>query len=254
MTAKAMALTRLGRLEEAAAIHEILLLSISDRDRRWRLTGADQAADCYRRWAHQESERKEYESAKRCIGRSFEILLESATRSDVDDKLLQRLVKVINEALSKKELVSVDFLENIVSVSEKISELSGGASIPLNSETEWLLRNSETSDCIRKRFLLLDRSNANRDVVKESASLSDVSEDVENVSVTRCGTVNDLFEREKYGFIIEPSGERWFFHATYMATGVEWGALKFGSPVTFRLGQNAKGPCAVHIVFDSNNK
>lgn len=252
MTAKAMALSRLGRFEEAASIHELLLPSITERERRWRLTGADQAADCYRRWAHQEWERKEYESAKNRISRSLDILHESAKRSDVDAKLLQRLVKVINEAISKKELISQDFLEQIVSAAESISRLSRGASIPVNGETEWFLRNLDVSENIRMRFSILDRSTANRDVVKESTSLSDAGKIPSTPAIIRYGTVDTIFDREKYGFIREPSGERWFFHATHMESGADWIFLKIGSSVKFRVGQNAKGPCAVDILLDQS--
>lgn len=246
MTARAMALTRIGRLEEAANIHEILLTSIVSRERRWRMIAADQAADCYKRRARQEWERKEYESSKSCISRSLTILLESVERNDVDDKLLQRLAKIINEALSKKELISDAFLEQITSTAEQISALSAGTSIPLDGETEWLLKNLDVNENYRKRLLSLNRSNANRDAVKESTALSDAAI-LPNRANIRYGIVNDISEKGKYGFIVELSGERWFFHATHMGSGVEWSLLKFGSAVSFRIGQNTKGSCAVDV-------
>lgn len=254
LTSKANALSRLGRFEDAAAIHELLLLSITERERRWRLTGADQAAECYRRWAHREIERKEYESAKIRIVRALDILHESVARFDVDDKLLQRLVKVINDALSRKEIISEEFLEKIIGITENIAKLSRGASIPINGETEWLLKNLDVPESVRMRFSILDRSTINRDVVKESASLSDGDRSVPPPAALKHGTIDTIFERERYGFIFESIGERWFFHSTYLSIGSEWAQLRVGSPVKFRLGQNAKGPCAVDIKIDRDSE
>lgn len=247
LTAKAMALTRIGRLDEAVRIHDSLLESIATRERRWRLSGADQAADCYRRCAYREWERKEYESAKIFIHKSLSVLLDSVIRSDFDDKLLQRVAKVVNEGLSKKELISDDFLEKVISTAEKISVLCVGASIPINLEAGWALKNLAISESYRKRLSALDRSDANREVVQRSALLSETPSDLLDRKNVRNGVVIAVFEREKYGFISEISGERWFFHATYMSAGIEWHSIKVGSDVTYRLGQNAKGLCAVDI-------
>lgn len=247
LTAKAMALTRLSRFEEAAAIHEHLLPSIKHRERRWRLTGADQAADCYRRWAHREWEQKEYASAKLKIIRSLSILQDAASRSDVDDKLLQRVAKVVNEALSKKELICAEFLEEVVSAAEKISEMGAGSSIPMTVEAGWALKNLVTTETYRKRILALDRSNATRDLLLESTSLSGQATEPVGMSDLMQGTVHHIVHGAPYGFIVDTMGKRWFFHANFMTNQTDWALLSENSRVSFRIGQNAKGLCAIDV-------
>lgn len=247
-TAKALALTRLGRFEEAAQIHDLLLPTISTRDRRWRLAGADQAADCYSRWAYRQWEMKEYDSAKELYEQSFSILLDAAERSDIDDKLLHRVGKVVNESLSKKELtVDGSFLEKVVSLIERISKLSTNVWIPINMDCGWALRNLEANEPYRKRLVALDQSNSNRDLVLQSASLSEASKTMDTQTDIKSGTIDNLAKDGKYGFIIDAGAHRWFFHAQFMRESGDWGLLKVGSQVLFRIGQNAKGLCAVDV-------
>jgi len=250
LTAKAMALTRLHRFEESAGIHDILLPQLKNRERRWRITGTDQAADCYRRWGHREWEKREYGVAKQKFQRALSILLDAAERGDIDDKLLQRVAKVGNEALSKRELKDDDFVEYVISTLEKIAEVSSSVSIPVTADAAWALKNLEANESYCRRLLALDRSNANRNVVNESSTMSKSSMENSRSPDTQRGTVHNVADRGSYGFIIDANDDRWFFHANFLRVPSDWPNLTVGSTVSFRIGQNAKGLCAVDVCRD----
>lgn len=159
LTNKALALLRLGTFGEAAAIHDQLLSIVTQRPRRWRLTSADQAAECYRRWAFRDWELKEYQLAKQRFNKALAILIDSAERGDHDEKILQRSAKVLNECLSKRELASdVIFTESIITGMEKLAKTASGASIPILTEATFALRSPDISENQRNRLVSLDRS------------------------------------------------------------------------------------------------
>jgi cold shock CspA family protein len=247
-TAKAMTLVRLGRLEDAAEIHELLLPSIKNRERRWRLTGADQAADCYRRLTYRAWDKKEYELAKSHTKRALSILLEAAMRSDIDEKLMRRVAMVINEGLSKRELINdQDFIENVVASSEKISDLSHGASIPIYSEANKALLNFAQNDSFYRRLSLLDKSNENRSLLANNTSNNLQEPQFRIDENRRHGKVCNIADTSRYGFIEDSTGERWFFHMNFLETDNDRSRCEIGASVSFRVGQNNNGPCAIEV-------
>lgn len=248
LTAKAMALNRIGRFEEAAAIHEQLLPTLKTRGRRWRLTGTDQAADCYRRWAHRAWELKEYAEAKQHIKRAMSILLESAERDDLDNKLLQRAAKVVNEALSKRELVcDRDFVEYVVVTLERFSDLSHGASIPILTEAAWVIKGQDITDVHRERLVHLDKSMVGAGLLMSDTTKPLSSEGISSKRDRMLGKVHNLSEQKKYGFIQGDDGHRWFFHSLFLKPGTKWDSIKAGMRVSFHIGQNSQGSCAVDV-------
>ena len=58
-TLRALALVRVGRCSEAAEIYERQLVDLDSRARKWRITTRDQASECYRRLAEQDTKMKE---------------------------------------------------------------------------------------------------------------------------------------------------------------------------------------------------
>ena len=244
LTAKAMVLNRMGRFEESAKIHEDLLPNLALRERRWRLTGADQAADCYRRWCHRSWERKEYEEAASQARRSMNIILDSAARGDIDEKLRQRTARVINEALGKRELVVIPGLtEFLISTAEKIHDLGGGKPIPTSTEAVWALRSVELSQIDRERLLHLDRSQVGFGATSNGSNMPSASNQV--LSGRQFGKVHNLSER--FGFINCDNGHRWFFHRNFLRPDTLWDSLAVGSAVSFEIGQNSQGECAVDV-------
>lgn len=249
---KALTLTRLGRLEEASTIHDVLLPHLKNRERRWRLTGADQAADCFRRLCFRAWEKKEYDDAKAAAKRAIEIILDSALRADVDEKLLRRASKVINEALSKRELTAdSDFVEHVLATAEKIHDIAGGVSIPIVTESAYALKNVDLLDSHRRRLLALDRYSVDPiyDVQERTNFEAEVSE---IPKVQTRGTIQNLAKTGDFGFIESTDGKRWFFHRNFLQNPNDWNRIREGLFVNFTIGHNHKGECAVEIAFFEN--
>lgn len=245
-TAKALALTRLGRFEEAVKIHEILLPANKTRVRRWRLSGADQAADCFCRFAFRQFELKEYSSAKEHYKRSLTILLDSAKNADLDNKLFERAVKVSSAALSKRELTSDDiFSEYIVAILEQMFGLRENASTLINVDVSPILKHAILNENFCKRIMALDRINTNRDLILQSSSLSKEGNTTDTQLEAMQGSVHHLLDT--YGFIVDTEGKRWFFQVGFMKDHNRWKLLQVGDNVTFRIGQNARGLCAIDV-------
>jgi len=61
------------------------------------------------------------------------------------------------------------------------------------------------------------------------------------------GLVKRLINERGFGFILGPSGISYFFHATSMAAGATFDALKVGDAVMFEAGHDPKGPRAHNV-------
>lgn len=247
LTAKAMALNRMGRFEESAEIHERLLPSLNSRERRWRLAGADQAADCYRRWGHRFLDHKDYDSAMLKLKRAMSILLESAERHDLDWKLLQRTAKVLSESFSRRELVSnTAFVEYMIATAERIHDLSTAGSIPVTTEMPWIFENQDLRQDYLDRILLLDRPISPSQSLLQTPSFHlSRNEPRPSIGNRKIGQIHNL--QQRFGFIICADGSRWFFHKNFLRPGTSWDDLAAGMNVTFEIGQNSEGECAVEV-------
>ena len=239
LTAKAMALTRMAKFEQAAALHDELLPSMRNRERRWRISGADQAADCYRRWGHRCWEQKEYSEAREKFKRAVAILLDSTARGDLDIKLLQKAARVVNDALSKRELTDDRaFVEFIIDNCEGISTHNKGGRIPIFSDAVLALRNPG---------LLADDKDRLRRLDQRGLADEDQAAITENLGAHdfHFGAIDKLGER--WGFIRSDDESRWFFHINFLSEGTRVADLNTGVRVKFKLGQNSSGPCAINV-------
>lgn len=244
LTAKAMALTRLSRYEESSLIHEDLLKTISQRERRWRLTGYDQAADSYRRWAQRCIDHKDYVNAEAKLKRSIAILLSAAEREDFDYKLIQRTAKVIGLSFSKIELSSDnEFIEYILTISERIHDLINGKNIPISKEMRWIFTNQLIKSDYKDRLRLLENK-------KENDFGYDGNSKIITTNTGRLvGEVHNI--QSRFGFIICNDGSRWFFHIDSVSPDTQWEAIATGEKVFFDMGENFEGPCAVNVSLQS---
>jgi LuxR family glucitol operon transcriptional activator len=250
---KANALTRAGRLDEATKIHEMLLPVLHTRERRWRLIGTDQAADCFRRVCFRYWEQKEFFAAKAAAKRALQIILDAALKADLDQKLLRRAAKVINEALSKRELVSdLDFVEYVLTTAEKLHDHAGGASIPVAVEASWAIKNPELSENTRRRLQALDRDSSSRSPT-EDLVVSSLNQEVVCYSDVRIGTIHNVSGPGNFAFIQGTDGRRWFFHRNFLRDPTAWARVTAGTRASFSIGQNYRGECAINVDLLSEN-
>ncbi len=250
LTAKAMALSRLGKFEDAARIHESLLVKIESRERRWRITGADQAADCYRRYAYRSWEHKEFDKAEASLKRALSILLEAANRGDFDIKLNKRTGKVIAEALMKRELcANVEFMDAFTDMALEIAKTTRIDGIPIFTEIHVNRRDFEVTQSARRKLATLDKniynheSQGNFDI--QNASRATAASDLID-SQRYFGEIHNTTLRQRYGFIIS-NMQRFFFHESSLLQGTTFDMLEPGVRVEYSIGQNAKGLCAIAV-------
>jgi LuxR family transcriptional regulator, glucitol operon activator len=64
------------------------------------------------------------------------------------------------------------------------------------------------------------------------------------------GELDVIFQKKGYGFIRLHNGERYFFHRDGLLASNDWSKLRIGDRLSFDIGENVKGPCAVRIVLD----
>lgn len=250
LTAKAMTLTRLGRLDEASAIHENLLPSIASNVRRWRITIADQAADCYCRMAQLSLEAMDFELGKRHLNKAIDILHDASSRSDIDEKLIQRIAKVANTAFSKQQLFGdIAFSSEIALKLEQFYVNSGSSTIRLVFGKELLNAVGEEVAALRTRLSALSRSLESR-LVSTAAEASNPTFVSESVGDRMFGTIHNVADSGRYAFITcSATGERFFTHAEFMLQKEDWSKCCADTGVSFRIGSNAKGRCAVDVLL-----
>ncbi|WP_423708811.1 tetratricopeptide repeat protein [Undibacterium sp. WLX3042] len=248
LTAKAMCLTRLGRLAEAAVIHEELLKSIGERERRWRLTGFDQAVETYRRLFVLDCDQKEYILAKSHAKRSLAILMDAVKRSDCDFKMVKKLAKVVITVLSKSEInIDSQYVESIIDVTEEICKFGNGILLTLDHGTDWLPKNTPGFEGYQARLMDLTFKNKNQIMLEEKKTSSALRLPDLKSQDREFGKIHNITEIGHYGFIVSSNGDRYFTHLTFMRDQAEWSLCVPGVPVSFCIGQNEKGPCAVDV-------
>ena len=62
----------------------------------------------------------------------------------------------------------------------------------------------------------------------------------------RVGLVDHVAAVGTYGFVQEESGDRWYFRKNDVAPS-DWDRLAHGARVSFQMGRNPQGPCAVNL-------
>jgi tetratricopeptide (TPR) repeat protein len=64
------------------------------------------------------------------------------------------------------------------------------------------------------------------------------------------GVVQRILPYKDFGFLSLDNGAEYFFHRKSLRQSQDWSRLKPGVKVTFRLGVNKTGPCAVNVALD----
>ena len=177
----------------------------------------------------------------------MKILLDSAERGDLDDKLLQRTAKVLNEVFCRRELVERGALcEYVIATAERIHDLSSGRSMPIYAEMAWVINQSELIPALRERLIRLDRppSIAQAPLHTQAETLIPAINSA-SIEVRKVGFIHNL--QERFGFINCNDGSRWFFHRNFLKPDTSWESLTAGGRVTFEVGQNSTGECAIEV-------
>ena len=120
-SARAMALTWLGRYAEAADIYEELLGAVGQRPRRWRIATRDQCAECYRRWAKADIVNRDTAQFKEHLNRAFMVIEEAIRVGDSDSATSKRLGRILYEAIYHgSRTQDRPYVEHAIDQAEKI--------------------------------------------------------------------------------------------------------------------------------------
>lgn len=227
-TARAQTLARLGRYKEACALYDVLVVDLSDRDRRWRIITRDQAAECYRRFAEQRLAAGEDGSAQSSLANALNILVDGAQSGDVDEHTPHRVGKIVEDsmrfAVTRKDVGAARELVRLV------ERLAGRVAGPIQVSS-WTA------------FVELFGAG-----LPETASLSRLFKGASNVLE---GTVARILLEKGFGFLRGDDGREWYFHRSALIGGSPWERVEPGARVAFKLGVNAKGACAIEVVLRS---
>jgi LuxR family transcriptional regulator, glucitol operon activator len=244
-TARALALTRLGRYPEAAAIYERILKNIADKPRKWRITTTDQAAECYRRWAEKDTTQRDPAARSTHQNRAIEILESALSSNDFDARMGTLYVNVIEDALF--DAIRSHERAQAMMLFGRLRDASFLFECPrfrLINFTHFATEFSEDSDFLAELKNLTDKKLvkwAALDLnVPESETL--VIEEGEGVGILKA-----LVSGRDFGFITDDQGNDWFFHRLFLLNQADWLSVQQGARVAFAKGRNHKGPCAVRV-------
>jgi cold shock CspA family protein len=136
------------------------------------------------------------------------------------------------------------FAENLVSSIQKNSD-------HLHPSGLWAAFRDHYSESVPAvstvKFGKLSTEPGNVEVKSSEVNLRPVEK--QQVSTRRIGTGTGRIIRLLlgFGFLEDSDGKEWYFHRNSFSPANRWTQLKRGQEVTFELGKNQRGPCAVKV-------
>lgn len=242
-------LTRLGRFSEAASIYELLLPKANEKLRQRRIELFDQAAECFRRWAEFDARENDREACKKHLMRGLEITSSALLNSEFDEGLVRRFQRILDAGLLYSTTFDSTTLAELLIL--KIREH--------NEQTNargFILRNL---DAFRDNFgermpeiKSLQLSQIDDNATSANASKVErkvLSEGKETDSAGHTGSHKGRVLRLLFGFgfLEDFEGKEWYFHRNTFRPAYKWDSLRRGQEVSFEIGKNERGPCAVRV-------
>ena len=245
--ARALALTRLGRYEEAAGTYEHLLESVGKRARRWRVATRDQAAECYRRWAEVDIANRDFDEFRQHIDRALAVLADAVDADDYDDGTGYRIGCVLEEALvGAVRQRAEEYARGVVGTAEQLALRLPRRHITVKSLDRLralLARAPELFERVEEMCGNVPRRAGGGRNNDEGGR----GEEGEGGRELRVGTVARIVRAKKFGFVTTADGRDWFFHRNEFMEGQQWEWIEVGMSVSFYVGENNMGPCATEL-------
>ena len=211
---------------------------LGDRPLRLRLSTRDQAAECYRRWTEEDVRVKEFGNAWTHVARAAEILLTSLKAGEFDHRLAERFGAVVDEAMFvcvrfRSEDRACEILRWVESCKDRFNK----EKVELVN-IDRFLNTYNTSLEITTSISRLPLASARAGTESGQPDGTD----------RRLGRVRDLVSAAEYGYILDNvDGGVWFFHRNHLQVFSDWLKLRGGVRVSFTVGANRKGACAVDV-------
>lgn len=245
--AKALVLTRLGRYRDAASIYETLIEAISERPRRWRVSTFDQAAECYRRWAEVDDKNRDAVEFSGHMTRALQILSLAVASGDVDQHTANRVARVLDQCVAHAAMLrDPDHLRASLPAFEALLDGIPGRRLAFKNQARVVESCASWPD-IAERVEAMCQARSTGFETNEDAPESTADSTIVDASVFAHGVVDTLPIGLSYGFVRDSRGRRWFFHRSAMARKEDWLKLRPGMGITFQVGSNEQGPCAIGV-------
>jgi cold shock CspA family protein len=186
------------------------------------------------------------------LKRSLSILEDAFAAEDWDLHIIQRLGKVI-DAMMDWAIRNNDegVAKTAVEVLRRYNSLIGPNGIDLFHLRRFKTVFGESPDLIGQMDGLaikeseLDFASAGEDDQRTQQTTASVSES----PVRIVGTVYKLALGTNFGFICDDAGINWFFHRGELESAQDWREMKPGKKVSFLIGRNARGSCAIGVAL-----
>ena len=246
--AKAVALNRLYKCEEAAGIYEQLLTSFSETDeastipKRWRISTYDQAARCYKRWAEIDFENRDYEKSKVHINRSLEILGLASQVNDFDSFMCKTAGKSLCDAI----YLAIRLDDEIYATEVMMATRTWGFT-PQMPRTP---RVSNTLKNMRDRWPHLSKLEGARLEdeffrIDSTHSIDDLGSKGFTMGEKLRGKILNL--SQSFGFIAVSNRRNVHFRKNELVDRRQWSSIEEGTDVSFEIGTYDSGISGVRV-------
>ncbi|AUQ42386.1 NB-ARC domain-containing protein [Yersinia ruckeri] len=235
-TCKAWILTLNGDYKSGSKLYEELIPNQSSRHRKFRISTYDQAASCYRRMAEQYIKDSDYSKAKFSLERGVELIEAAVNTEDYDHGTIKRLFDIFNVTeVYYTKTSDFSIIKNIFNfIDANLNSISVNSLQAIKLGLEQLNKNN-ISQYSYKIEELLEKFKP----VTESYNSGRVIGTIDKVMSTDRGV--------SYGFIIALDQNRYFFHRSELYPATLLDDDDSIKNVSFIVGNNDKGMCALDI-------
>lgn len=243
---RASVLSRLGRFSESAEIYERILADRIDIEKRWRLATVCQCASNYKKWADRDLALNEDDEFVTHIKKARDILESSFVLQECDDKAIDLYSRCIDEmlffGLKKRDASFIDDVVTGVFESCRIAGIKG-LNLSALSKMRAEMPGSYYLSIIERSDGVFGTTESHALALGEIDSTR--SSPVRTPIRVEYGLVRTIIEN--YGFITGDDSRDWFFHRSSLRNQRDWQSMCAGTRVTFLMGRNTMGPCAVDV-------
>lgn len=232
LTARAICLVRLGRFDEAEEHYKKILATLDARPAKWRLATRDQATEFYKRRIELDRSMRDHRAMGEHLLAGAKILGDSRRLGDWDAKMQQTAVRLFGEVVREWRNTGDQQLAD--AIVNALAEVSDDVVMMIWSASSYLQDFAKENP---DRWELLQS--------KLSAVKQLVVARPDRETQQHLGIIDVLWS--VFGFIKEPSGDRWFFHESEVRPREAFQSMSVGDAVKFEIGSNQKGPCAQRV-------
>lgn len=225
ITMRALILTRLGRYSEAAPLYDTVLVNLSNRPAKWRISTRDQAAECYRRFGEQDRIMKNGCDFRLHIDKACSIVEDAMATGDIDHGTGTLYCNIIEDALffAIKEMDEQYGLNLLARLTDASHVIRLEPFKRLTNEKIEATFGSENKLTIAVKEYLAGFENKAAVIAQMEAGSKDGC---------LVGKFRPAANGKQFGFVVDTSGKNWFLVPSFLIDN-DWKVLREGMLVQF---------------------